>query len=171
MVREQIAALRQQASLRANGNQEIGRILSANMAAAFALELGLKVFYMTFEEEGPPRTHELKLLFLGLPAPIVVDITCGYAAVVPRLQSAKVLALTVSPEMPSLPNGACGGGWGAAPDFFETASRAFVEARYFYEKVTDAGWATVTDLSPVMVEMSQVLDRVYDGYLSKGGWA
>lgn len=56
-MRELIAALRKM--LERGEPDDLGSILAVNMTAGLALELSLKLFFMSFQESPPPKTHRL----------------------------------------------------------------------------------------------------------------
>jgi hypothetical protein len=178
VVRSQIQGLRavvQHSSalaLSAPENDRIGHVLAANMNAGFALELGLKLFAMTFADV-VPQGHHLKTLYEGLPSQIQGDIASTYEnALHGSNATVTSLALQVSAAQPSKPSGSLTGaiGWATAPNFFESANHTFVQARYFYEDVGAGAWAAIDHPATYLDAMIGTLDVVYQAYLDHGGY-
>lgn len=178
VVRSQIRGLKAAAqhsatlALNAPENERIGHVLAANMNAGFALELGLKLFAMTFAQT-VPRGHHLKTLYDALPAQIRGDIASTYEN---ALQAANVnvisFAFQFSAQPPPKPSGSLTGtaGWATAATFFESANETFVQARYFYEEVGEGAWAAIDHPAAYLVAMIDTLDDVYQAYLDHGGY-
>src|SRR5262249_27387120 len=108
MVVLQIEALEivaREASLRALTSptgDDIGHVLTSNMSAAFAIELGLKLFYMTFCKNGPPATHSLAKLYAGLPSKTSTNIAVAYRTNLPN-SNIKVFGFQLGPSPPQTP--------------------------------------------------------------------
>lgn len=178
LVRLQIRGLKaaagQSATFARSGSESdrIGHALAANMNAGFALELGLKLFAMTFAQT-VPRGHDLKGLYDALPDQIRGDIVSTYET---AIQGADVtvtsFAFQVSEGSPCPPSGNLSGtpGWWTAPTFFESANRTFEQARYFYECVEVGAWAAIDYPAAYLVAMIETLDVVYQAYLDQGGF-
>jgi len=150
-------------------HDQIGHVLTSNMLATFAIELGLKAFYLSFSEGKPPSTHWLAALYRGLPARIRGDIAATYASDLPDLPVV-MFALKASPVRPTIPDRASGGGYGDADAFFESTSKAFIAARYFFEQVDGADWSVIDHPIDYMLRMSDVLRIVYEEYAKRGGF-
>jgi hypothetical protein len=175
LVRGQIFALREAAVFSSEKvgagppGMDAGHMLTANMQAAFALELSLKLFHMTYAE-AEARGHDLKRLFNELPPKMCEDIRAAYEAPGQALPNIKAFAFQTSPIQPAPPTSGSGNRYAKADDLFEACSQLFVQARYFYEQV-GADWVMIDHPMEYMLRMIDVLATVYDGYLERGGWA
>jgi len=147
---------------------QAGHMLTANMQAAFALELGLKVFHMTWADK-EARGHDLKKLFNGLPQQMQGDIRATYEGSWQTLPNVFMLAFRTSPDPPPPPPSPPAASYAKADELFDACSLLFVQARYFYEQV-GPDWAIVHHPIQYMLRMIDVLALVYDEYLKRGGW-
>ena len=176
IVKAQIAALEyaaRETSIRAASAPEldqIGHVLTSNMSAGFALELGLKLFYMTFAPKGPPPTHSLSDLYAGCPRQVCGDIDETYRSNLPTT-SIRMYGLRTSPTRPAAPTATAGSSCENAFSFFDSTDLIFVQARYFFEKVDDVDWSIIDHPIDHMLQMSNVLRVVYDAYGEHGGWS
>lgn len=176
IMRMQIQALRQAsrsvgAASRPDDRLDIGAVLTSNMLSGFALELGLKLFYMTFHEKAA-RGHDLTGLYEGLPDQIRGDISESYSASLEAstLGTIKLYAFRTSPEQPSVPEEWPPHRYDSATELFKAVSLLFVRARYFFEKVGPDDWAIMDHPVEHVLLMSDVLEVVYDEYLRRGSW-
>lgn len=178
IVRQQIRGLRDAAQRSAElvsldpKTDDIGHVLAANMNAGFALELGLKLFSMTYADT-VPRGHELKKLYDNLPEQIRSDIALTYATGIENvLVPIKSFAFQISSTPPSTPTGpvGSGSGWATAEKLFETADRTFEQARYFYEEIKSDQWISIDHPVRYLIAMIDTLDVVYEAYRKAGGW-
>jgi hypothetical protein len=178
IMRSQIRSLRSAAERvhssldKASLPDQWGVFLVAGMNAGFALELGLKLFFMTYHMHAV-RGHDLRELFRKLPAQMQGDIRESYAASVVASSlpaNIKVLALRTSKQQPEKPKGFKGNDVSNADGLFEDTWDAFEQGRYFFEKVDSDGWVKTGYPIEHMLLMSGVLDLVYDTYLERGGW-
>lgn len=177
IVREQIIALLDAA--RFTGEQvetvpsgapaPIGLVLTSNMLAGFALELGLKLFYMTYRDDGPTNTHDLLALFEGLPPKIQADVATLYARM-PKKDTIRVYALITSPTQPNKPTATSTKGYSDARSAFESASKLFVQSRYFYETVTGDDWSMIDHPYDGLITLCRALITVYASYERQGGF-
>lgn len=147
----------------------IGFILTSNMMAGFALELGLKIFYMTFCGNGPPNTHSLLSLYNDLPAQIRGDIAATYEH---ELQDTPIqlYAFMTAPRPPEPPEGGDGKRYDSAISLFESASDCFIKSRYFFENVGAADWSIVDHPIDYLLRMSDGMEVVYEHYAREGSW-
>lgn len=152
--------------------QGIAAAMNANMVAGFCLELGLKLFFLTYYKEGA-RGHELLGLFDKLPAPIQADIEDCYAQISRDhgvIPSIPVFALQTSPNQPAVPSAPPQFSYETARDLLTLVNDLFVRSRYFAEEVGSIDWAMFPlPLSPSL-RLSQAMDAVYDFYEKRGGW-
>lgn len=178
VVRAQIRGLRAAVQrsealvLHASESEQIGHALAANMNAGFALELGLKLFAMTFAQN-VPRGHHLKTLFDALPPQIRGDIASTYeGGIVGSNIAVTSFAFQVSTAPPPTPFGGLTNsvGWGTAENFFESFNNGFVQARYFYEIVGESAWVAIDYPVAYSLAMMDTLDIVYQTYLDHGGY-
>jgi hypothetical protein len=141
------------------------------MLSGFALELGLKMFYMTYHEKAA-HGHDLIALFEGLPDQIRGDISKSYAAslAASTLGTIKLYAFRVSREQPDVPEKAPASRYDSAAELFKAVSLLFVRARYFFEQVHSDDWAIMEHPVEYVCLMSGVLDVVYDEYIRAGSW-
>jgi len=147
---------------------QIGEVLAANIAGGFALELALKLFYMTFHEQTPPRGHNLDKLWKGLPNEWRNDMARNYARD-PRAQAPIMLfAFRRSPQPPDRPDGYEVGEFASADGLFVAIADIFCDSRYFYERVTERAWAHVAHPMAQMSAMLDVLVGFYDHLLRVG---
>lgn len=140
------------------------------MLAGLALELGLKLFFMSYFKDGPPRTHLLSQLFNELPAQIRDDIAETYATGEAQNSDIKVYAFMNSPTPPAKPEGVHRKNYHDAAAVFDSASDSFVRSRYFFEMIDGSGWSVVDHPIDYMLGMSRVLELVYQTYAKYGGW-
>ncbi|MGQ0534160.1 MAG: hypothetical protein ACT4OF_15940 [Caulobacteraceae bacterium] len=178
MVREQIAALldaarftgEQAEAVPSSAPAPIGLVLTSNMLAGFALELGLKLFYMTYRNDGPPRnTHDLLTLFEALPPKIQADVAALYERT-PKKDRIRVYALITSPTQPNKPTVDPSKGYADAPSAFESASKLFVQSRYFYETVTGDDWSIIDHPFDSLIALGRALITAYSSYERQGGF-
>ena len=146
----------------------IGDVLTAVMLGGFTLELGLKIFHMTY---GPsrPHGHDLTRLFDELPEQIRGDISATFAGISSKALI-KVYGFTISPNDPDTTPDHEGAKYDTAANVLVSSRRAFVRARYFFEEPTRTEWTTIDDSSLYMLELSRAIVTVYDEYVSHGGW-
>lgn len=178
MVKEQITALldaarftgEQAEAVPSHASAPIGLVLTSNMLAGFALELGLKLFYMTYRDEGPPRnTHDLLMLFEGLPSKIQADIAALYERM-PKNDRMRVHAFITAPSQPSQPPASPTRGYADARSAFESASKLFVQSRYFYETVTGEDWSVIDHPFDSLIALGRALLTAYSSYERQGGF-
>jgi hypothetical protein len=176
LARAQIRSLRAQAEAAADlvgdatDHDAIGRVLTSVMLAGFALELGLKIFPMTYGSKRP-RGHNLRKLFDELPEQIRNDISASYAASTFPKPLVLIYALISTKEQPQVPEGVRRARYDTAENVIEHSADAFTKARYFFEDVRAADWVTISHGVHYMLVLSHILDVVYDEYLKRGGWA
>lgn len=149
---------------------KIGHVLSAVLLAGFALELGLKIFSMTYRNERP-RGHDLQTLFDALPSQIRGDIDATFEASEFRKPNIELIALISSPGVPATPTRTIDTRYDTAENVVRSSAHAFTKARYFFENVQSRDWAIVANPVHYMLILSNVIDVVYDEYLRRGGWA
>ena len=178
VMRSQIRALRGAAEAAHRSVDKVstldqgGIVLTAGMNAGFALELGLKLFYMTFYK----RTgwgHDLRQLFRKLPGPMQGDITESYVASLAASSlppAFRLVAFRMSKEQPSMPDRFQSSDLGTAQGLFDATWDAFERGRYFFDKVASDNWAVTGYPIDHMLLMSGVLDVVYDEYVRRGSW-
>ncbi len=154
----------------ANQTDEVGYVLTSNMLAGFALELCLKLFYMTYNEEGPPRGHHLSALYAGLPDTIKKDIATAYLATNNGKALIRVFGLRHSPETPAVPATTLGHRYDSADAFFTSADDCFVRSRYLFEEVNGEDWTLVDHPLSCFASMIDVVVGVYQGYRASGGF-
>jgi hypothetical protein len=149
----------------------VGLVLASSMNAGFALELGLKLFFMTFYKQAA-HGHDLMKLFQKLPEQIRGDIVESYAAsfAASGQPPVKLYGYKISKEPPKRPAGISGKDFSSAIGLLDEASDAFVVARYFFERVGAGDWAVISHPLHYMLLVSGVLDVVYDEYQKRGGW-
>lgn len=175
LVRAQIIALRE-AALRASGRADTaeaalqaGNILTSNMLAAFALELGLKVFHMAYAPENA-HGHDLHKLFTALPQQMQDDISATYASNLTDLPNVPVYAFRTAPGKPPKPEQPLDAvPYGNAEDLLQQCSKLFIDARYFPEHV-GGEWVMIHHPIEYMRHMIDVLITVFDTYLERGSW-
>lgn len=153
-------------------NDQAGMLLAAGMNAGFALELGLKLFYMTFHERAG-WGHDLRKLFFDLPPQIQGDISESYVASLAASSlpaTFRLAAFRTSQEPPPKPEGSLSYDITTAQGLFDTAWDAFERGRYFFDKVGPDDWAVTGYPIDHMLLMVGVLDVVYDEYIRRGGF-
>ena len=180
ILRMQVSALRTTseqavASLEQNPEADhVGLALTSNLLSGFCLELGLKLFYLTFKDDLIPHRegwgHNLKQLFENMPPKIRGDIEATFQLNC-SIQTVSVFGLVSSAQAPKPPELPRSYRLGSAGGLFEKAASMFEDARYFYEGFRASSWSTFPHLAPAMNQMSHVLDTVYDEYRRVGGWA
>lgn len=177
LVRAQVRGLRTAALLAqeeiektASEPDKAGLALTSNMLMGFALELGLKLFFMMYVE-GVPRGHELHKLYEGLPDQIKDDIAETYSGISSPAPTLTRYAFRLSPDAPQPPTENGPRPYGSAQGLFKSASDLFVQARYFYENLSYEAWAIIDQPIQQMARMSEVLDVVFDEYIRRGSWA
>lgn len=146
--------------------KDIGHVLTSNMSAAFALELGLKLFYMTFFANGPPATHSLAKLYAGLPSKIRTNIAVDYRTNLPN-SNIKIFGFQLSPAAPQTPVAQLGQIYATANELFAGGDQAFVAARYFFEQIGNVNWSTIEHPIDQMLHMSAVLRSVYGAQIAQ----
>jgi hypothetical protein len=146
---------------------DVGGALATNMITGFALELSLKLFYMTFNEEAPPATHNLNDLWHGLPEDWRAEISREYAGDARSKAEIVLIALQRAPSAPSPPAAHDAPKLGSADGFFKTMSEAFTYARYFYEKVEVGEWAHIVSAPNHFLAMIDVLASFYEHRLTE----
>lgn len=177
IVRQQINALldaarftsEQAATVPSSDPAPIGLVLTSNMLMGFALELGLKLFYMTYYKDGPANTHDLLALFEGLPPKIQADVAELYARM-PKQDTIRVHAFITSSVQPSKPTASSTKGYADARSAFESASKLFVQSRYFYETVTDDDWSMIDHPFDSLIALGRALLTAYSSYERQGGF-
>ena len=175
VARAQIRSLRGQAEMAAaavtsaEAGDSIGHVLTSVMLAGFALELGLKMFGMTYGNERP-RGHDLKKLFDAFPEQVRNDISDSFAASTFPKPPITIYGITTAKEQPMAPSEAPASRYDTADNVILYSADAFTKARYFFEDVQPAKWATIDHATHYMLALSHVLDVVYDEYLKAGGW-
>lgn len=174
LMRAQIKTLRHMANHCEEGagdpySAQIGAVLVSNMLGGFALELGLKLFYMTFHRKAV-HGHELANLFGELPDQIRGDISETYAGSIRNMSEIKYYGFITSAHVPSPPAETQSASYGSAEEFFKAASKIFVQSRYLFEEVGPNDWTIIPHPISYMTIMSNVLDVVYDEYLARGTW-
>ena len=175
VARAQIRSLRAQAeavdalSDIALPEDQLGHVLTSLMLAGFALELGLKMFGMTYAHERP-RGHDLKQLFEQLPQQVRDDIAATYEGSTFPQPSITVFALQKSENAPTLPSQPSGGGYSTVHEVIEQSAKMFTRARYFFEEIGAERWTSIEYPIEYMLALSHVLDVVYDEYQKQGGW-
>lgn len=178
IMRSQIRALRyaarsaNSAVAESETYERAGEMLAAGMNAGFALELGLKLFYMSYHHRAV-RGHDLHKLFAGLPDQIQGDISLSYstsleASILPP--TIKFMAFRNSTTPPAKPDRAPKFDPTTAQGLFDFARGAFEGGRYFYDKVNADDWTNAGYPIDHMLLMSEILDVVYDEYIRRGGW-
>lgn len=179
IARSQIRSLRSQAQAAAelakNSSMadRIGHVLTSVMLAGFSLELGLKIFWMTYYDK-PKVGHDLNLLFFDLPDQIRGDISESFLASKFDKPDIELIALKTSPDQrlaPSTPETIESEKYETAEDIICSSSTAFIKARYFFERVGGEDWSIISNPVHYMLALSIVLDVVYDEYVRRGGWA
>ncbi len=146
----------------------VGAILTSNMLAGFALELGLKLFFMTFNESPPPNTHDLKALFATLPPQWRAEIDSAYQSDPRSKADYSVSGFQVSGAPPITPQeDVTTGSFGNAESFFDSVALIFVRSRYFFEQISETDWAFVSHPIGQMLAMADVLDAFYQHCLSE----
>jgi HEPN domain-containing protein len=146
----------------------VGFVLASNMNAGFAIELGLKAFYMTFHSEGPPATHDLLKLYSGLPSHIREAVDARYRTKVVNGPPIRVYAFKFSVEDPDVPEEANRPVYTSAEACLAGCSNAFVRSRYFFEAMTDADWSIVDNPIFYMTAMVDALDEAYEEAVQLG---
>jgi hypothetical protein len=175
-MRSQIGALRHSSEHaaaeagKARGRDQIGHVLVSNLLGGFALELGLKMFYMTYYKEAT-RGHNLNKLYSNLPDQIRGDIAVSYSATLKGTPPINYYAFQVASDPPSVPEGVRRENYGSAKTLFSSVSSVFTRARYFFEGLRSEEWLVVSHPIYYMMVMSHVIDVVYDEYDRRGGWA
>lgn len=139
------------------------------MLAGFALELGLKQFYMAFCESRP-HGHNLQALYDGLPDQMRAGISAAYASAEPPTEPIMAFGLRISEQQPETPSPTPASDFDTAEGVIAGASSAFIKSRYFFEETGTSTWATIETAVPHMTLLSEVLDTVLDGY-RKTGWS
>ena len=114
--------------------------------------------------------HDLKELFDGFPEQIRNDISSSFAASTFPKPPITIYGLTAAKEQPLTPSGVPETRYDTAEGVIVHSADAFTKARYFFEDVKPAEWATIAHAVHYMVALSNVLDVVYDHYLEVGGW-
>lgn len=175
IARSQIRSLRTQAEAvaslaeKTSGADQMGHVLTSVMLAGFALELGLKVFPMTYDNKRPDG-HDLKTLFDKFPEQIRGDISASFEASSFPKPAITVYAMTASKAQPQAPSDVPASRFDTAENVLIHSADAFIRARYFFEGVKAEKWAAIYHAVHYMVALSHVLDVVYDEYLNNGGW-
>lgn len=176
MVRSQIRALREKStnakSIKKNP-ENIGEVLASNMISGFALELGLKIFYMTYSHS-VPRHHDLLRLYENMPQQIKDDVALSYAVTYDANQfdkEVKFYAHTFSEKCPEKPQFNLDKSFSTASDLFCNISPIFTQSRYYFETVSNLDWSIIPNPIQHMDLMSGVLDIVHEEYLKRGSWA
>lgn len=141
---------------------EIGGALATNTTAALALELSLKLIYMSFNKNAPPRSHELSVLWAGLPGEWRSEIDRNYRASHADFETFPAFAMQRSTEQPDKPTRRAGVDLTTADKFFGELSNEFVRARYFYETVEVGSWSFVFCPRKAMLVMIDILEAFYD---------
>lgn len=175
LVRGQIIALRE-AALHASRQGAVGEpalqagnVLTSNMLAAFALELGLKVFHLAYAPESA-HGHDLYRLFTTLPQQMQDDIRATYTRNLNDLPNVPVYAFRTAPEMPPAPAQALDAvAYGNADGLLQQCSKLFIDARYFPEQV-GGEWVMIHHPIEYMRHMIDVLITVFDAYLERAAW-
>lgn len=175
IARAQIRSLRTQAEFaasraaNASTSDQIGHVLTSVMLAGFALELGLKVYCMTYGNERP-RGHDLKELFDSFPEQVRNDISASFEASIFPKPPITVYGFTTAKDQPSAPSEVPESRYDTAENVLLHSATAFTKARYFFEDIKLEHWATIDHAVHYMLALSNVLDVVYDGYVEAGGW-
>ena len=174
---DQMRALRDMARRAGEGASQaslpdqIGAILTSNMLAGFALELGLKLFFMSFKETPPPGTHNLKTLFDDFPLNWRTAIDSAYRSDSRSRANYLVTGFQMSGTPPATSQEDVeAGSFGSADAFFDSVSLIFVRSRYFFEEVFAAEWVFVTHPIEQMLAMIDVLDAFYHHVLREAAW-
>lgn len=176
ILRAQIRSLRMQAStafdLHSNGfkNDRIGHALTSIMLAGFALELGLKQFFMAYRST-VPREHDLYKLFGLLPPKMRDDISRTYAASTFERPELMAIALRLSAHRPNPPQNVPASNYDTAEEVVRCAANAFTKSRYFFERINNEVWTTIDFAVPYMLALSETFDVVFDGYKKAGRWS
>lgn len=132
LIRAQINALRKM--LEDAQPEEIGAVLATNIIAGFALELSLKLFYMTFFDKGPKFTHDLRDLWSGLPSKWRREVDREYRRDARSKKDFSIFALQSAPSLPNVPDNHKLPSVGTADELFTAVSVMFTDARYFFKK-------------------------------------
>lgn len=164
-----LCVMASEASARATANTGVvseadvlGDILASNMAAVFALELSIKVFYMSFKDDPPELIHELDKLWFGLPENWRMEIDRVYQSDRRRESNINVFAMKTSKNAPERPAGYTPRPMLSADGMFLSLSRDFIYSRYFYEHVDGEDWAYVEHPIHQMLAMIDVLGAFYE---------
>jgi hypothetical protein len=145
----------------------LGFVLASNMNAAFAIELALKAFYMTFHAKGAPATHDLLGLYEALPQEVREDIDSRYRSKVHEGPDIRVFASKFLPDESDSPSRDEGSNYMSTEGCLEGCSSAFVRARYFFQDVGPVEWTVIESPIFYMIRMVDALDEAYDCALAK----
>jgi hypothetical protein len=145
----------------------VGFVLASNMNAGFAIELGLKAFYMTFHAKGPPATHDLVRLYEALPEHVRAEVDVRYRSKAHNGPDIPVFAFKFSPDEPDVPSRDEGSNYLTTEGCLRGCSSVFVRARYFFEALTPVEWTVLENPIFYMVCMIDALDEAYEFALSK----
>ena len=149
-------------------NQAIGELLTSNMAAGFALELALKLFFMTFHEDAPENTHRLERLWQKLPSEWRSEVDRVYREDPRSASPVHLLALQRADTPPPVPQDYKRPRLSTADSLFASLSETFVSSRYFYERVAAGEWAVAEHPIGQTMAMLDVLTAFYDYLLNEG---
>ena len=174
IMRAQVSSLRTlalDASSRAGAavstGQSIGELLASNMAAGFALELALKLFFMTFHEDPPENIHNLQRLWEKLPPIWQAEIDREYRRDARSSSTVSLLALQNADSPPPVPQAYPRPRLATADNLFASLSETFVSSRYFYERVEAGEWAVAEHPISQMIAMIDVLTAFYEHLLKE----
>lgn len=161
LMREQIIAYHEVlAGMEPDG---VGSALAVNMVGGFALELSLKLFYMSLKDEGPDRGHSLCKFWLGLPDEFREEIDREYQKDPRSKAEYPIFGLQRSAVQPR-PEDKVFHWTGTADSFFKMTDKNFVEARYFYEEVSVGQWKYFAAPKEPMLAMLDVLLAFYQSF-------
>ena len=163
IIRAKLKALRQM--LEVAPPKDIGEALAINIVAGFALELSLKIFYMTFRDIAPPASHNLNTLWRNFPIEWREEVDQNYRKDNKIRENIYLFAIQRAEFAPEAPRDHTIIGMGTADGLFMAISDTFTYARYFYEKVDVGEWAHVTTPLHQMRVMIDVLSSLYDHLL------
>jgi hypothetical protein len=145
----------------------LGFVLASNMNAGFAIELGLKAFYMSFHAKGPPATHDLFKLYEALPEHLREDIDTRYRRKVQGGPDIRVFAFKFSPEELNSPSADEGPNYLSTEGCLNGCASVFVRARYFFEDLNAVEWTVIESPVFYMVRMVDALDEAYEHAFSQ----
>lgn len=160
---EQIKSLRN--LLEYTETKELGGALSSNMIGGFALEISLKLFYMTFNESPPNDTHKLYELWENFPHEWKFNINREYIKNNRSNSKIYLFALKKSRNSPMPPQSYCLPKIISADDFFKYYSNMFFDSRYLYEKINDGEWLHVSSSPARTLAMLDTLTSFYEWLL------